>query len=152
MITTLAYIEKQGRYLMLHRDKDKQDFNYGKWLGVGGKLEKDESPVEAMKREVYEETGLEVLAYQMKGIITFVNSICETEYIILFVVSKYQGELIECQEGSLHWIEKNKVLELNLWAGDRYFLEPLMAGELDQKLIHIKFVYDGDQLLEVISE
>ena len=62
MQTTLCYIEREGRTLMLHRVKKKNDMNHDKWLGVGGKFEPGESPEECMLREVREETGLTLSA------------------------------------------------------------------------------------------
>lgn len=58
ILSTLCYIEKDGKYLMLHRTKKKHDINKGKWLGIGGKFEEGESPEECIIREVKEETGL----------------------------------------------------------------------------------------------
>ena len=57
-VTTLCYIEQDGKYLMLHRTKKKQDINGGKWIGVGGHLEEGESIEECAGRELREETGL----------------------------------------------------------------------------------------------
>ena len=59
-LTTLCYLEKDGRYLVLHRTKKEHDENGGKWIGVGGKFEYGESPEECARREVKEETGLEI--------------------------------------------------------------------------------------------
>ena len=73
MQTTLCYIEKDGRTLMLHRVKKKNDINHDKWLGVGGKFEYGESPEECMLREVYEETGLSLIQWAYRGIVTFVS-------------------------------------------------------------------------------
>ena len=58
--TTLCYIENEGKYLMLHRVKKQNDMNEGKWIGVGGHTEDQESPEECLLREVKEETGLDV--------------------------------------------------------------------------------------------
>ena len=63
MITTLCYLEKDEKYLMLHRTKKKNDINKGKWLGIGGKLETGETPEECLKREVQEETGYKLNSY-----------------------------------------------------------------------------------------
>ena len=63
MITTLCYLEKDEKYLMLHRTKKKNDINKGKWLGIGGKLESGETPEECLKREVQEETGYKLNSY-----------------------------------------------------------------------------------------
>ena len=51
-LTTLCYIEKDDSYLMLHRIKKKQDVNEGKWIGVGGHFEENESPENCLLREV----------------------------------------------------------------------------------------------------
>ena len=70
MQTTLCYIEKDGRTLMLHRVKKKNDMNRDKWLGVGGKFEPGESPEECMLREAKEETGLTLTRWAYRGIVT----------------------------------------------------------------------------------
>ena len=56
--STLCYIEKDGKYLMLHRVVKKNDVNKDKWIGVGGHFEYAESPEECLLREVKEETGV----------------------------------------------------------------------------------------------
>ncbi|MBQ4373951.1 MAG: NUDIX domain-containing protein, partial [Lachnospiraceae bacterium] len=71
--TTLCYIEQNGRYLMLLRNKKAQDLNEGKWIGVGGKFEEGETPEECLLREVKEETGLTLTDYRYRGVITFVS-------------------------------------------------------------------------------
>ena len=78
--TSLCYIEKDGAYLMIHRVKKKNDVNHDKWIGVGGKFEKGESPEDCMLREVWEETGLSVTAFRYRGIVTFVSDIFSCEY------------------------------------------------------------------------
>lgn len=148
ILTTLAYIEKDNKYLMLYRNKKKNDINEGKFVGIGGKLEKDESPKEACIREIKEETNLDAPNPIYQGMITFVNDICETELIFIYLVKEFAGEIHECNEGELHWIAKDQILNLNLWAGDRYFLEPIINGQLESP-IDYKFVYSNDELIEV---
>ncbi|MCK9183647.1 MAG: 8-oxo-dGTP diphosphatase [Fibrobacteraceae bacterium] len=143
--TTLCYIEKDGKYLMLHRVKKNQDVNAGKWIGVGGHFERDESPDECLIREVREETGLELTHYTFRGIITFVNSICETEYMCLYTADGFTGKVIDCDEGELQWVEKSKVMNLNLWEGDKVFLKRLLDGS---GFFTLKLVYNGDKLIE----
>lgn len=143
--TTLCYIEKDGKYLMLHRVKKEQDENKGKWIGVGGKFEEGESPDECLVREVREETGLELTEYELRGIVTFVSDIYETEYMFLYTASGYSGELIEdCDEGILKWVPIDDVCSLNLWEGDRIFLRLLAEGK---KNFSLKLVYRGDELV-----
>lgn len=144
-LTTLAYIEKEDKYLMIHRTKKENDPNHDKWIGVGGKLEKDESPDECMIREVKEETGLDVKGYRFCGIVTFLSDIWETEYMFLFEVKEYSGELAECSEGELEWVEKSRIPDLHIWEGDRLFLERMRAGG---GFFSLMVRYEGDRLAD----
>lgn len=129
---------------MLHRTKKKNDINEGKWLGIGGKFEDKESPEDCIIREVKEETGLALNSVKLRGILTFINTICETEYIYVFTSNDFTGNLIECNEGELKWVEKEKVTSLNLWEGDKIFIEKIKE---ESPFFTIKYVYDGDTLL-----
>ena len=122
---TLCYIERDGCYLMLHRVKKKNDINHDKWIGVGGKFEDKESPEECMLREALEETGLALTAYRYRGLVTFVSSEYETEYMHLFTADAWTGSLIECSEGTLEWVRKEDVPRLPIWEGDKIFLRLL---------------------------
>ena len=104
--TTLCYIENEGKYLMLHRVKKKNDINEGKWIGVGGHVEYQESPEECLVREVKEETGLTLTSYRFRGVVTFISDTCEAELMCVFTADGYTGELIECDEGELCWVKQ----------------------------------------------
>ena len=146
ILSTLCYIEKDNQVLMLHRTKKSIDPNGGKWIGVGGKLEQNESPDECIIREVYEETGLHIQP-QLRGILTFILPKWENEITFLYTSNNFEGILKECNEGQLHWIDKDKVLDLNLWEGDKHFLPKLLETN---DFFTMKLVYDkDDQLLEV---
>ena len=142
--TTLCYVEQDGKYLMLLRNKKKQDENAGKWIGVGGKFEEGESPQDCLLREVQEETGLRLTQYRFRGIVTFVSDQYETEYMHLFTAHGFEGELIPGDEGELKWVEKDEVLSLPLWEGDREFLRLLRE---DAPFFSLKLVYQGDKLV-----
>lgn len=123
-ITTLCYIKKYGKTLMLHRIKKQNDVHKGKWNGLGGKLEQGETPEECIIREVYEESGLTLKNPALRGILTFpLFSNNEDEYTFLFTAADFQGDLIDSPEGVLEWIDDSEVLKLNLWEGDRIFLK-----------------------------
>ncbi|MEG0240592.1 NUDIX hydrolase [Anaerorhabdus sp.] len=145
MITTLCYIEKDNCYLMLHRNKKAQDINQGKWIGIGGKLEPRESCDECNLREVKEETGLDLVEAKCRGIITFVQNDGYTEYMFLFTSDSFKGELKECDEGTLRWVSKDELDTLNMWEGDRIFLDCLRK---DLPFFSLKLVYNGDNLVE----
>jgi len=124
--TTLCYIEQDGKYLMLHRVKKENDMNHDKWIGIGGKLEAGESPFDCARREITEETGLTALSLKYRGVITFVSDEYGTEYMHLFHTKDFEGEIKEvCDEGNLEWIEKERLLSLPLWEGDKIFLDLL---------------------------
>ena len=145
-MTTLCYIEKEGKYLMLHRVKKHHDINAGKWIGVGGHVENGETPEECLLREVKEETGLVLTAYRLRGLVTFLSDVCEPELMCVFTADAFDGEMIECDEGELAWVEKSDVLALPTWEGDRVFLERLLSG--DERFFSIKLRYEGDKLVE----
>ena len=145
-LTTICYIEQDGNYLMLHRTKKENDQSHDKWLGVGGKFEKDESPDECILREVKEETGLTLTSYQLRGVMTFVSDIWETEYMFIYTADRFEGELTECSEGDLQWIRKTEVMNLKLWEGDKIFLKKLIDGD---GFFTIKMEYEGEKLVKV---
>lgn len=143
--TTTCYIEKNRKYLMLHRVKKKNDMNKDKWIGVGGKFEEGESPEECMLREVKEETGLILNSYELRCIVTYVSDKYETEQMYVFTSGDFCGELIECNEGTLEWIDKEKILNLNIWEGDKFFIEKIQK---DDNFFTLKVEYEGDKLVK----
>ena len=140
-LTTLCYIEQDGRYLMLHRVKKEHDINKDKWIGIGGHFEKDESPEECLAREVKEETGCSLRKSDLRGIVTFVSGDGVTEYMFLYTASGLIGELTECDEGVLEWVDKKEIYDLNLWEGDRIFLRLL---DERRNFFSLKLVYNGN--------
>ena len=141
--TTLCYIERNGCYLMLHRTKKENDLNRDKWIGIGGKFEDKESPEDCVIREVREETGLTLTDYEYRGIVTFISDIWETEYMHLFRATGFSGELIECDEGDLMWVDKKEYKSMPQWEGDKIFLELL---DTDRPFFSLKLRYEGDDL------
>ena len=116
-LTTLCYIEKDDKYLMIHRIKKKHDINKDKWIGIGGKFERGESPEDCILRETKEETGLTLTSYRLRGVLTFVynDDDDEMEYIFLYTADGFTGELADCNEGTLEWVPKTEINSLNLW-------------------------------------
>lgn len=149
MLTTLCYIEKENKYLMLHRVKKKVDVNKDKWIGIGGHFEPGESPEECLLREAKEETGLTLTSWQFRGIVTFQAEGWDTEYMCLYTADRFEGELISCEEGTLEWVEKDKLTSLNLWEGDKIFLK--LLGE-EAPFFSLKLRYSGDRLMEAVLD
>lgn len=145
--TTLCYIDDGNAYLMLHRVKKEHDVNKGKWIGIGGKFEADESPEECMMREVREETGLTPHAWRYRGIVTFVSGRWVTEYMHLFTITGWTGTVRSCNEGILEWVPKDELLDLPHWKGDEVFLK--LIADSEQPFFSLKLVYDAnDELVE----
>lgn len=144
-LSTLCYIEKEHKYLMLHRVIKKNDVNKDKWIGVGGHFEEGESPEECVLREVKEETGYTLTSYRYRGLVTFVFADVEMEYMSLFTADGFEGEPIPCNEGVLEWVDIEEVWKLNLWEGDKIFFR-LLDEEIP--FFSLKLVYNLQGQLE----
>ena len=145
--TSLCYIEQDGKYLMLHRVKKVNDVNQDKWVGIGGKFEDKESPEDCVLREVSEETGLQLTSLRYRGIVTFISDRFPTEWMHLFTSDSFVGEINECDEGNLEWVEKEKVFSLPIWEGDKIFFRLL---EENLSFFSLKLSYVGDTLTQAI--
>lgn len=143
--TTLCYIEKDNKYLMLHRVKKENDLNKDKWVGIGGKFEENETPDECLLREAYEETGLTLTDYRLRGIVTFLSDEYEGEYMYLYTATGFSGVMKECNEGNLEWVSIDDVCDLPIWEGDRLFFEELKK---DRGFFTMKLRYEGNVLVE----
>lgn len=152
-LTTLCYIENENQYLMLHRVSKEKDINKDKWIGVGGHFEENESPEDCLLREVKEETGLTLISYRFRGIVTFTFSKdgteTDTEYMCLYTADRYEGDMISCDEGILEWVEKKNLFSLNLWKGDKIFFRLL---EENRPFFSLKLTYIGDDLKEAVLD
>lgn len=147
--TTLCYIEHDGCYLLLHRIKKKHDVNKGKWIGIGGKFEENETPQACLLREAREETGLTLTDYRYCGIVTFLYNQCEAEYMHLFHAVGFSGTLTECDEGTLKWVSKEAFDQLPQWEGDRIFLRLMQQRH---PFFRLELRYQDDQLLHVMLD
>ncbi len=145
--TTLIHIEKDGKYLMMHRIKKENDINKDKWIGIGGKFVENEDPYQCAIREAKEETGLDIVPCY-RGIVTFVNDVCEGEYMHIFTSSEFSGSITECDEGVLEWIDKKALYNMNdIWEGDKIFLKLL---EENAPFFHLRLEYSGDKLVSAV--
>ena len=146
--TTLCYIEQDGCWLMLHRVKKEHDINRDKWIGIGGKFEDKESPEDCLLREVREETGLTLTSWRYRGIVTFVSDEWGTEYMHLFTADGWEGTLrTDCEEGELEWIDRDRLLTLPIWEGDKIFLRLL---DEEAPFFSLKLRYKGERLAEAV--
>jgi 8-oxo-dGTP diphosphatase len=133
----LVYAFVGERVLLIHRGGKPGDYHEGKWNGLGGKLEAGESPLQAARRELAEESGLELPEgrFRSLGALTFPDFKAhkhEDWIVFVFRVDVTANEAAsvheKVEEGSLHWIAPDKIPELPFWAGDRHFLPFVLSG------------------------
>lgn len=142
---TLCYLHREGRTLMLHRVKKKNDVHEGKWNGLGGKFMPGETPEACVAREVREESGLSLERPRWRGVITFPQFTPGVDWLVfVFTADRFSGNLIESAEGRLAWIPDDKIMDLNLWDGDRIFLPWLKRGAFFSGY----FRYEAGRLVE----
>lgn len=145
VLTTMCYLRKDNQTLLLHRIKKENDINEGKWIGVGGKVETGESIHECMRREIYEETGLEANSLHLHGFVMFPGLYYgNDEGMFVFSCDDFSGEMKDCDEGILQWIDNDKISTLPMWEGDYHLFD-----WLNDSLFHsAKIVYKNDKLIE----
>lgn len=147
---TACYLEKEDKILMLYRNKKENDINEGKWLGVGGHFEPKESPLDCAKREIFEETGYIVNSLKYRGIITFVYDNKE-EYIFIFSSDDFSGDQIVCTEGELKWIDRDKILNLNMWSSDYLFMDKIVNKDYTPFMIKAEYDNNGKLIKEQLE-
>ena len=147
--TTLCYITRGNQVLMLHRVKKENDINKDKWIGIGGKFEGEESPDECLLREAKEETGLTLTSWRCRGVVTFLCDGCEGEFMYLFTADDFEGELKDCDEGQLQWVDRDFLYTLPMWEGDKIFLDLLWQ---DAPFFLLKLRYENDRLVEAVLD
>jgi len=148
-LATLCYVKdlQNNQTLMLYRNKKENDYHKGKWNGLGGKLEPGETPEECAIRELKEESGFTVKNPNLRGLITFPNfDGVDDWYVFIFTITDYTGKLIDSPEGRLEWIPNDKLTSLNLWDGDKIFLEWLNQD----KFFSAKFNYENGKFADYV--
>ncbi|MCF7806284.1 MAG: 8-oxo-dGTP diphosphatase [Simkaniaceae bacterium] len=147
---TLGYIlsPDQERVLLVHRIARPSDDHLGKYNGLGGKMERDEDIYTCMRREIYEEAGIECREMQLRGTINWTNFGPKGEDWLgfIFLITAFEGTPFdESPEGPLEWIPLDQISTLPMWEGDRYFL-PLIFDQ-DPRPFHGYMPYDRDKPL-----
>jgi len=147
METVLCYLIKKDEVLMLYRNKKKIDVNKGKWIGVGGHIEDGEDPDSALIREVKEETNLDLISYIKRGIVDFYMTDGYFERTYVYISNDFIGTISECDEGILEYFPKDKIFDLNLWEGDRIFLDILFNTN---DYFELELYYNNDKLIRSV--
>ena len=136
ILATLGYVFSQdgSEVLMVHRIARENDAHFGKYNGLGGKLESNEDVVSGFRREVREEAGIECNELHLAGTISWpgFGRNGEDWFGFIFRVTSWFGEMRNSnEEGPLLWIPVSQVMMLALWEGDRHFL-PLILERSPQ--------------------
>lgn len=141
-LTVLCLIEQENQYLLQNRVK-------ADWQGYtlpGGHIEENESIVDAVIREVKEETGLTILNPKLCGVKQF--PIPQGRYIVfLFRANRFKGELHSSEEGTMHWIEKDKLKEYNV-VDD---FEELLKVILEDNLNEFQYILDQEKWIPILK-
>jgi 8-oxo-dGTP diphosphatase len=150
ILATLGYVLSQDRrrVLMIHRNARTDDHHIGKYNGLGGKLETHEDAVAGMRREIREEAGIECLQLTLRGTINWpgFGKRGEDWFVFLFLVTQFSGTPLERNpEGTLEWIDIDKLQTLPLWDGDCEFL-PLVF-DADSRPFHGVMLYRDGRML-----
>jgi 8-oxo-dGTP diphosphatase len=134
ILATLGYVLSEDRrhVLLVHRNRRPEDAHYGKYNGLGGKLDAGEDVVACMRREIREESGLECEHLTLRGTISWPGFGKQGEdwFGFIFRVDRFRGEPFpDNAEGTLEWVEVERVLQLPLWEGDRFFLPLVFTSD-----------------------
>ncbi|GHG77231.1 8-oxo-dGTP diphosphatase [Comamonas sp. JC664] len=150
IIGTLGYVMSPDgqRVLLIHRNARPDDAHFGKWNGLGGKMDRDEDVAACMRREIREEAGIECTQMVLRGTLSWPGFGKHGEDWLGFVfrIDRFEGTPLERNpEGSLSWVPVADIPALNLWDGDRHFL-PLVF-DADPRPFHGVMPYAGGKAL-----
>jgi 8-oxo-dGTP diphosphatase len=147
VLATLGYVlSPDGKQvLLIHRNRRPDDPHFGKYNGLGGKLDRGEDVVRCMRREIREESGLECEVLVLRGTISWpgFGKHGEDWFGFLFRIERWSGTpRADNPEGTLEWVAVEHLLELPLWEGDRYFL-PLLFEKSERQFHGVMPYRDG---------
>ncbi len=152
ILATLAYVMSPDskKVLLIHRNAHPDDQHYGKYNGLGGKLEATESVLDGLGREILEESGLRMESPNLRGTISWpgFGKGGQDWFAFVFRIDRWSGTpLANNAEGALEWVTVSRLLagELNLWEGDKHFLP--MVFDDDPRVFHGVMPYRDGKLV-----
>jgi 8-oxo-dGTP diphosphatase len=147
ILATLGYVLSPDgrRVLLIHRNRRPDDPHFGKYNGLGGKLDRGEDVVAGLRREVCEEAGLECDVVVLRGTVSWPGFGKDGEdwFGFVFRIDRWRGDVLaDNPEGTLEWVDVQRVLDLPLWEGDRHFL-PLVFERTERQFHGVMPYRDG---------
>jgi 8-oxo-dGTP diphosphatase/2-hydroxy-dATP diphosphatase len=126
----------------------KRGFGAGRWNGFGGKVNEGETIEEAARREVLEESGLEVTALEERGVLDFeFQNDPKILEVHIFKVERFTGDLRETEEMRPKWFDVSEIPFALMWSDDIYWLPLFLAG----KRFRGRFLFDKPSTAEYQS-
>lgn len=150
ILATLGYIlsPDKRQVLMVHRNKRPDDLHYGKYNGLGGKVDRGESVTACMQREIQEESGLTAEELRLRGTISWpgFGKNGADWFGFIFRIERWSGTTHGGNhEGTLEWVALDMLLDLPMWDSDRLFLP--MVFDDSPAMFHGVMPYDSGKMV-----
>ena len=149
IVSTLGYVLSTDRRqaLLIHRNARPDDRHYGKYNGLGGKLEPNEDLAAGMRREIREEANIDCRQLELAGTIMWRGLELDGAdcFAALFRITEWNGSPpVHNSEGELVWTAVTDMLasRLPMWPGDRHFL-PLIFADRPRQFHGIMHYFNG---------
>ena len=145
----LCFLERDGQVLLLRGAPTKRLWP-NRYNGIGGHVERGETPLEAVRREIMEEAGLEVGRLHLRAII-HVEREGKDSGVLLFVFTgpAPSGEPQPSEEGSLHWVPKDHALKLDLVSDLPWLLPKIWSLPVAAPPFFARYFEDGEGKVHV---
>jgi len=147
----LCFVLNGDDVLLMKRAPNRRIFP-NQYNGVGGHVERDEEPITAARREILEETGLQVRDLLLRGVHNI--DVGERNGILMFVftaVSESRAFVDEGVEGTLHWVQRDALLSLDLVEDLPLILPRVLAmGNSEPPYFaHVSYEHDDSLRMQV---
>lgn len=137
--STLCYIVEEDRVLLLKRRKEPFQHH---WTAPGGKIDEGETPLEAIKREIWEETGLTVYNPTLRAVCSEKGEADYNWLLFLFRARSYSGELVESDEGELRWVPLDRLNDYTLPSIDRKIIPYVLGDDSQPYYMNVDYAPD----------
>jgi 8-oxo-dGTP diphosphatase len=150
VLATLAYVLSPNGLstLLMHRNKRPDDIHYGKYVGLGGRLERDEHITDGAIREIQEESGLVATGLSLRGTVSWpgFGKGGQDWFGFVFRVDSFTGQAHGGnQEGTLQWVPIKDLPQMPMWKSDFEWLP--MVFDADPRQFHGVMPYHEGEMV-----